>query len=133
MRCSSQRRSNAYSARSPFFGAHHASDDAGGAELAGPFGAVLQGAGSNLVKRRMHNVSLAFASYLQSQGDGIRANAGVEKFLVSSKRVTGVRLQSGEEITVNQIVVSSVDPGQLVLRFLGEEVVGSEIAGKMKR
>jgi phytoene dehydrogenase-like protein len=81
----------------------------------------------------MHNVSLAFASYLQSQGNGIRTNAGVERFLVSSKRVTGVRLQSGEEITVNQIVVSSVDPGQLVLRFLGEKVVGSEIAGKMKR
>jgi phytoene dehydrogenase-like protein len=81
----------------------------------------------------MHIVSLAFASYLQPQGNGIRTNAGVERFLVSSKRVTGVRLQSGEEITVNQIVVSSVDPGQLVLRFLGEKVVGSEIAGKMKR
>jgi phytoene dehydrogenase-like protein len=44
----------------------------------------------------MHNVSLAFASYLQSQGNGIRINAGVERFLVISKRVTGVRLQSGE-------------------------------------
>src|SRR5207253_9932819 len=31
------------------------------------------------------------------------------------------------------LVASSVDPGQLVLRLLGEEIVGSEIAGKMKR
>lgn len=34
---------------------------------------------------------------------------------------------------VNQLVVSGVDPGQLVLRFLGEEIVGPEIEGKMKR
>jgi beta-carotene ketolase (CrtO type) len=30
-------------------------------------------------------------------------------------------------------VASGVDPGQLALRFLGEEVLGSEIAGKMER
>jgi hypothetical protein len=30
-------------------------------------------------------------------------------------------------------VASGVDPGQLALRFLGKEVVGPEIAGKMEQ
>jgi beta-carotene ketolase (CrtO type) len=112
----------------------HAPDDAGGAELAWLFGAVLQDSGNNLVKGGMHQVSLALAAYLRSHGGEIRTSAGVEKILVSSSgRATGVRLESGEEIAAGKLVASGVDPGQLVLRFLGEEVVGPEIAGKMER
>src|SRR5919202_2096753 len=111
----------------------HAPDDAGGAELAWLFGTVLQDVGNNLVKGGMHNVSLALAAYLRSQGGEIRTNAGMDKILVSSGRATGVRLENGEEISAKEIVASGVDPGQLTLRFLGEEVVGSEIAGKMER
>ncbi len=112
----------------------HAPDDAGGAELAWLFGTVLQDVGNNLVKGGMHNVSLALAVYLRSRGGEIRTSAGVDKILVdNSGRATGVRLESGEEIPAGQLVVSNVDPGQLVLRLLGEEVVGQEIAGKMER
>jgi phytoene dehydrogenase-like protein len=111
----------------------HAPDDAGGAELAWLFGTVLQDVGNNLVRGGMHHVSLALAECLRSLGGEIRTNAGVEKILVSSGRATGVRLESGEEISVGRLVASGVDPGQLTLRFLGEEVVGSEIAGKMRR
>jgi beta-carotene ketolase (CrtO type) len=57
----------------------------------------------------------------------------VEKILVGSGRATGVQLESGEEIPVGRLVASGVDPGQLALRFLGEEVVGPEIAGRMER
>ncbi len=81
----------------------------------------------------MHNVSLALAGYLRSRGGEIRTNAGVDKILVNSGRATGVRLENGEEITATQLVASSVDPGQLVLRFLGEEVVGPGITRKMER
>jgi beta-carotene ketolase (CrtO type) len=111
----------------------HAPDDAGGAELAWLFGTVLQDAGSNLVKGGMHHVSLALADHLRSLGGEIRTSAGVEKILVGSGRATGVRLESGEEIPVGRLVASGVDPGQLALRFLGEEVVGPEIAGRMER
>ena len=111
----------------------HAPDDAGGAELAWLFGTVLEDVGNNLVKGGMHNVSLALAAYLRSQGCEIRTNAGVEKILVDSDRATGLRLETGEEIPAEQLVASGVDLGQLVLRFLGEEVVGPEIAGKMER
>ena len=111
----------------------HAPDDAGGAELAWLFGTVLQDVGNNLVKGGMHRVSLALASHLRSLGGEIRTSTGVEKILVRSGRATGVRLESGEEIPAGQLVASGVDPGQLVLRFLGEEVVGPEITGKMER
>ena len=111
----------------------HAPDDAGGAELAWLFGTVLQDVGNNLVKGGMHHVSLALASYLRSIGGEIRTNAGVEKILVRSGRATGVRLESGEEIPAGKLIASGVDPGQLVLRFLGEEVVGPQIAAKMER
>src|SRR5215208_3292947 len=111
----------------------HAPDDAGGAELAWLFGTVLQDAGNNLVKGGMHHVSLALADHLRSLGGEIRTSAGVEKILVGSGRATGVRLESGEEMPVGRLVASGVDPGQLALRFLGEGVVGPEIAGKMER
>jgi hypothetical protein len=52
---------------------------------------------------------------------------------VSAGRATGVRLEDGEEIPVGRLVASGVDPGQLALRFLGEEIVGPEIVGKMER
>ncbi len=111
----------------------HAPDDAGGAELPWLFGSVLQDVGNNLVRGGMHNVSLALAGYLGSLGGEIRTSAGVEKILVSSGQATGVRLENGEEITATRLVASSVDPGQLVLRFLGEEVVGPGITRKMER
>jgi beta-carotene ketolase (CrtO type) len=111
----------------------HAPDDAGGAELAWLFGTVLQDAGNNLVKGGMHHVSLALADHLRSLGGEIRTSAGVENILVSAGRATGVRLEDGEEIPVGRLVASGVDPGQLALRFLGEEIVGPEISGKMER
>jgi phytoene dehydrogenase-like protein len=57
----------------------------------------------------------------------------VENILVSAGRATGVRLEDGEEIPVGRLVASGVDPGQLALRFLGEEIAGPEIVGKMER
>jgi beta-carotene ketolase (CrtO type) len=111
----------------------HAPDDAGGAELAWLFGTVLQDVGNNLVKGGMHHVSLALSNHLRSLGGEIRTNAGVEKILVRSGQATGVRLENGEEIPAGQLVASGVDPGQLALKFLGEEVLGPEIADKMER
>ena len=111
----------------------HAPDDAGGAELTWMFASVLQDAGNNLVKGGMHAVPRALAAYLRAHGGEIRTSAGVEKILVNNGRATGVRLSSGEEIAVGRLLASSVDPAQLSLRLLGEEVVGAEVAGKMQR
>lgn len=111
----------------------HAPDDAGGAELSWLFGALLQEEGNNLVRGGMRHVPLALAADLRAHGGEIRTSAGVEKILVASGRATGVRLESGEVIPAGRLVASAVDPGQLVLRFLGEEVVGAETTARMRR
>jgi phytoene dehydrogenase-like protein len=108
-------------------------DDAGGAELGWLFASVLQNVGNNLVKGGMNRVTLALAEYLQSHGGEIRTNVRVEQILGDAKRATGVRLTSGEEIPVGQLVVSNVDPGHLVLDLLGAEMVGQDIVDKMKQ
>src|ERR1700741_793356 len=108
-------------------------DDAGGAELGWLFASVLQNVGNKLVKGGMHRVTLALAEDLRAHGGEIRTNALVEKILGDAKRATAVRLASGEEISVGQLVVSNVDPGHLVLDLLGTEMVGEAIVEKMER
>src|SRR5262249_5449473 len=47
--------------------------------------------------------------------------------------VVAVRLASGEEIPVGQLVVSNVAPAHLALDLVGVEMVGQEIVGKMEQ
>ena len=108
-------------------------DDAGGAELGWLFASVLQNAGNNLVKGGMNRVTLALAEHLQAHGGEIRTNVRVEKILGDAKRATAVRLTSGEEIPVGQLIVSNVDPGHLVLDLLGAGMVGQQIVRKMEQ
>jgi len=108
-------------------------DDAGGAELSWLFASVLQNVGNNLVKGGMNRVTLALAEYLKEHGGEIRTSVRVEKILGDAKRATAVRLASGEEISVGQLVVSNVDPGHLVLDLLGAGMVGQEIVAKMEQ
>jgi phytoene dehydrogenase-like protein len=108
-------------------------DEAGGAELGWLFASVLQNVGNNLVKGGMNRVTLAVAEHLRAHGGEIRANVRVEKILGDAKRATAVRLTSGEEIPVGQLVVSNVDPGHLVLDLLGVGMVRKEIVGKMEQ
>src|SRR5437762_14257738 len=93
-------------------------DDAGGAELGWLFASVLQNAGNNLVKGGMNRVTLALAEHLQAHGGEIRTTVRVAKSLGDAKRATAVRLTSGQEIPVGQLIVSNVDPGHLVLDLL---------------
>src|SRR5215831_16530386 len=93
-------------------------DDAGGAELGWLFASVLQIVGNNLVKGGMNRVTLALAEDLQAHGGEVRTNVLVDKILGDTKRATSVRLASGEEIPVGQLIVSNVDPGHLVLDLL---------------
>src|SRR6266446_1145520 len=108
-------------------------DDAGGAELGWLFASVLQNVGNNLVKGGMNRITLALAEHLQAHGGEIRTSVRVEKILGDAKGAAAVRLTSGEEIPVGQLVVSNVDPGHLVLDLLGVGMVGQEIVGKMEQ
>jgi phytoene dehydrogenase-like protein len=83
----------------------------------------------------MHQLPLALAGYLRSQGGEIRTGARVTKILVQDGRATGVRLTSGEDIglTPEGVIASNVDPHQLIVGFLGEEHVGGDLVAKMQR
>src|SRR5262245_28040113 len=81
----------------------------------------------------MNSVTLALAEYLRAHRGDIRTNVLVAKILGDRKRATAVRLASGEEIPVGQLVVSNVDPGHLVLDLLGTDMVGNEIVEKLKQ
>ena len=63
----------------------------------------------------------------------IRTNVRVERILGDSKRASAVRPTSGEEIPAVQLVVSNVDPAQLVINLLGVEMAGRGIIDKMKQ
>jgi phytoene dehydrogenase-like protein len=121
-----------------FFGAFacHASvgpDDIGGAHLAWLFTTLIQDQGNRAVKGGMHNLSLALASYLKSKGGAIRTNARVQRISVSNGRAIGVVLDGGEEIAVGKIVASAVDPRQLVVEFLGADVVGADLVQRISK
>ena len=120
-----------FSSFATFLGA--SPDDAGGAELGWLFASVLQNVGNNLVKGGMNRVTLTLAEYLQAHGGEIRTNVLAEKILGDAKRATGVRLSGGEEITVEHLVVSNVDPGLLVVDLLGTPMVEEEIVSKMEQ
>jgi beta-carotene ketolase (CrtO type) len=110
-----------------------APDDAGGAEIAWMFASVLQDTGNNLVKGGMHHVSLAMADDLRDHGGQIETGVDVDRILVEEGRATAVRLTGGETRVASRVVVSAVDPPQLVQRLLGEETVGSDVAADMRR
>ena len=55
------------------------------------------------------------------------------KILVENKKAVAVLLSSKETIDAGELIASSVDPRQLILQLLGEQVVGPAIAGKLRR
>ena len=108
-------------------------DDVGGAHLAWLFTSLIQDQGNRAVKGGMHNLSLALASYLRSKGGDVRTSAAVKSVKVVDGRAVGVVLADGEEIAARHAVASNVDPRQLIVDLLGEEVVGSDLVQRMNR
>jgi phytoene dehydrogenase-like protein len=106
-------------------------DDAGGAEISRLFASVLQTDGNKLVRGGMQQVSRALAAELRSLGAEIRTDAAVERIEVVAGTATEVVLAGGERVPVGTLVASSVDPAQLALRLLGEDVIGAEAARRM--
>jgi phytoene dehydrogenase-like protein len=108
-------------------------DEVGGAEFAWLFMSTVQDVGCSTVKGGMHEVSRALADVLRGHDGEIRTGERVESIVVRDGRAVSVRLTDGEEIAVGGVVASNVDPGHLVLDLLGESVVGSVIADKIRQ
>src|SRR5437660_3379929 len=107
-------------------------DDVGGGEFAWLFATAVQDVGVSIVKGGMHHVSAALAADLEAHGGEIRTNASVAKLVVDGGRATSVRLADGEEIAVERVVASNVDPYHLTIDLLGEDVVGGKIADEIR-
>ena len=110
-----------------------APDDALGAEYAWLFASVVQDVGVSVVKGGMHNVPRALAQVLKSHGGEIRAGVKVAEIVCENGRAKNVRLASGENIKVDGVVASNVDPRHFALDLLGEAALGPAIAQKIER
>ena len=113
--------------------ANVAPDDVGGGQLAWLFDSVIQDFGNKVVRGGMGNVAHALALCLKDHGGEIRTNARVSRILVEQGKAAGVRLRDGEDISVGQLIASTVDPRTLVLDLLGESVVGEDMVRKIER
>lgn len=113
--------------------ANVAPDQVGGGQLAWLFDSVIQEYGNKVVKGGMFNVARALGRCLQRHGGEIRAGVPASKILVEKGKAIGVRLTNGEELAVDQLVASAVDPRTLVLRLLGAPLVDENIARKIEQ
>jgi len=77
-------------------------------------------------------ISNAIASAAREAGVEIRTKAPVDKILAKNGRVTGVVLQSGEEISTN-VVSSSVDPHLTFEKFLEPSELPGEFLEAVRR
>jgi phytoene dehydrogenase-like protein len=77
-------------------------------------------------------ISNSIAAAARELGVEIRTNAPVGKILNKNGRVTGVALQSGEEIRCN-VVSSSVDPHHTFLAFMDAKDLPSDFVASVKR
>jgi phytoene dehydrogenase-like protein len=73
----------------------------------------------------------ALVRVIEEHGGTVLTGRHVERVLVEDGGVTGVRLESGEELQANRFVVSAVDAPQTV-RMAGAENFGTEIAEKVE-
>ncbi len=70
------------------------------------------------VEGGMHAVALAFARLIAARGGTIRYGAGVSEILVSGGSVKGLRLESGEQLVADAVVVNA-DSAAVAARLLG--------------
>ncbi len=110
-------------------------DDVGGGHMALLFASLIQDVGSRAVKGGMHHLPLALSAYLRSRGGEVRTGAHVSNITVRGGRAVGVRLESGEDIEVGNagVIACNADPYQLIVDFLGEDIVGADLVAKMQR
>ncbi|HEX3125583.1 MAG TPA: NAD(P)/FAD-dependent oxidoreductase [Rhodanobacteraceae bacterium] len=72
-------------------------------------------------------ITEALSAGLKARGGELRTSAGVQQIIVDRQRVTGVRLENGEEIFA-AIVLSAADPRHTLLKLVGAAELPPEFA-----
>ncbi|MDG1439022.1 MAG: NAD(P)/FAD-dependent oxidoreductase [Emcibacteraceae bacterium] len=80
----------------------------------------------------MGAVSGALAGAFQEHGGEIRTNAGVDQIMVKRGKVTGVRLENGEEILADR-VVSNLDAKKTFLGLMDPKDAGEKVVKAAQR
>tara|TARA_R110002096_G_scaffold257381_1_gene450828 strand:- start:158881 stop:160497 length:1617 start_codon:yes stop_codon:yes gene_type:complete len=80
----------------------------------------------------MGAVSGALAGAFQEHGGEIRTSAGVDQIMVKRGKVTGVRLENGEEILADR-VVSNLDAKKTFLGLMDPKDAGEKVVKAAKR
>jgi phytoene dehydrogenase-like protein len=81
----------------------------------------------------MINLPLALARYLQANGGQIITGSGVSSIIINKdKKAVGVKLDNGKDISANRLVVSSIDPLNLVFNLIGDENFDSNTLQNIK-
>ena len=80
----------------------------------------------------MGAVSGALAGAVQEHGGEIRTNAGADQIMVKNGKVTGVRLENGEEILADR-VVSNLDAKKTFLGLMDPKDAGEKVVKAAKR
>ncbi|MGI0092349.1 MAG: phytoene desaturase family protein [Nitrososphaerales archaeon] len=86
-----------------------------------------------LVRGGTQQYARALVQSIASNQGVVNSASHVNKIIVNDGAATGIQIQGGRKITANKFVVSAVDPVQTLLKLVGEERVGQDIAKKISK
>ncbi len=80
-----------------------------------------------------HRLSNSICRVIQESGNGhIRGSQLIKRIIVDNGNAKGVELDNGTVYEAEKAVISSIDPHQTFLRYVGEENLTGEFAEKIK-
>jgi len=79
-----------------------------------------------------HNIAHAYVKIFLENGGQFFTKRHVNKILVENGRARGIRLEDGTEVEAKKLVVTGIDPQQLVFDLLGRDLVPAKIVKKIE-
>lgn len=79
------------------------------------------------------SLPLAMARVIEANGGVVRTNSHVERIVVEGGQAKGVELTDGTRITARKLVASNVEPGQTLMKMVGEDKLPQEATVQVKR
>jgi phytoene dehydrogenase-like protein len=93
---------------------------------------INRGTNYKLCKAGSHHIPHLLAKEVYKHGGMIWGGFRVDKILVDNGEARGVVLENGDIVEADKAVVSSVDPHQTFLKFIGEDKLDSEFVQRVK-